>query len=183
MDVTLTCETSTGTECNAIVPPAVQDQTTCTETICYRGTIVNTGQVCMEIIVADLTLFNGDVVEVVSTEPPTRVCPVDDTNPTNSVSFEECGEIEICSGGTFDSSIFVEATPPNGDMCEDQAEYTFSSTLYITLPSDTEFVHCTLINMLTPFCCSVLSLYSPCPSYSCTAGGRNSSTNNSSTNV
>lgn len=125
MAVDLTCTASDGTDCVNLVPPDDSSGETCMETICYNITIDNTGEVCMEITVANFEV-DGSVTSVLEYLPLNPVCA------GNSTSFGMCSDIDICTGEEFNSYVYVEANPPNGEMCQGDDEYQFSGMLYIT---------------------------------------------------
>ena len=119
VEVTLECATEDGTECMDIVPPDVPSEEDCIETICYTVTIDNTGDVCMDITVADFDL-NGNFLSLLEQIPTNPLCPGESTTVTT------CGDVDICSGGEFCATINVEANPPNGEICQDDDEYKFT---------------------------------------------------------
>lgn len=125
VEVDITCVAEDGTECVDLVPPPVPTEEDCIVNICYTIVITNTGAVCMDITVADLDV-NGEVTSVLDLVPINPLCPED-----GSTSFETCGDIDICNGGEFCAIINVEADPPNGDICLDDAEYKFTGMHYI----------------------------------------------------
>jgi len=118
VEVTLECATEDGTECMDIVPPDVPTEEDCIETVCYTVTIDNTGDVCMDITVADFDL-NGNFLSLLEQIPTNPLCPGESTTVTT------CGDIDICSGEEFCATINVEANPPNGEICQDDDEYKF----------------------------------------------------------
>ena len=119
VNVGITCTASDGSDCAGIVPPTAPNDEDCTENVCYTIEIENIGGVCMDITLADLNL-NGDIADVLELIPTNPLCP------TEKTSFEACGDIDICSGGTYSATIKVEADPPNGSMCADDGNYTFT---------------------------------------------------------
>jgi len=118
VEVTLECATEDGTECMDIVPPDVLTEEDCIETVCYTVAIDNTGEVVMDITVADFDI-NGNFLSLLTQIPVNPLAPGESTTVTT------CGEIDICNGGEFCAIVNVEANPPNGDMCQDDDEYKF----------------------------------------------------------
>jgi len=148
VEVDITCVAEDGTECKDLVPPRVPTPEDCIVNVCYTISIDNTGEVCMDITVADLDV-NGDVSSVLDLVPVNPLCPEEST------SFETCGDIDICTGGEFCAVINVEANPPNGEMCQDDGEYKFNSTCSCwTLSNPKVYAR---INFLNLFVFSILS--------------------------
>jgi len=123
VEVDITCTAEDGSECSTLVPPDVPSEEACIETVCYVVTIDNTGEVCMEVTVADLDV-NGNVGSILDQIELNPICVGEST------SVESCGDIDICSGGEFCATINVEANPPNGDICQDDDEYKFTGMLF-----------------------------------------------------
>ena len=119
VSVELTCVASDGSPCEDIIPPAVPSEAECSVNICYTIAIENIGGVCMDITLAELDL-NGDVADVLSLVPTNPLCPIETT------SFDACGDVDICSNGSYSATFKVEADPPNGSMCSDEDTYSFT---------------------------------------------------------
>ena len=118
--VDISCTASDGeTECKDIVPPSTPSDEACLENVCYTVVLENIGTVCMDITLANLDL-NGEITDVLG------LIPVDSLCPDETTSFETCGDIDICGGGTYLATIDVEADPPNGNQCQDSSQYNFN---------------------------------------------------------
>jgi hypothetical protein len=127
--VEITCTASDGeTECKDIEPPTNPSDEDCTDNVCYTIDIENIGTVCMDITLASLDL-NGEITDVLGLVTDNPLCPDETT------SFDACGDIDICSGGTFLANIAVEADPPNGNQCQDDGRYEFDIPAIPATPS------------------------------------------------
>jgi len=73
----------------------------------------------MDITVVDLDV-NGNLADLVGEVPINPLCPGEETEVVS------CGDIDICGGGEFCGTVNVEANPPNGEMCQDEAQDKFS---------------------------------------------------------
>ena len=130
--VDIACTASDGeTDCKEIVPPSEPSDEDCIENVCYTIVLENIGTVCMDITLANLDL-NGDIQDVL------ELLPVDELCPEETTSFEKCGDIDICGGGTYLATIDVEADPPNGNQCQDSSQYNFNVPQIPTTPSPVE---------------------------------------------
>jgi len=92
---------------------------TCIQELCYNYTISNAGSAQMEITVVDYN-FNGVVEDLLDLVPANK----NPLLPGESTTFTEKFTINVCSEGNFTTAIDVQANPPNGEMCQEQTDYS-----------------------------------------------------------
>ena len=120
VDVTVNCATESGSPCGIIQA----DLGVCTgsnaafETLVYTVEISNIGTVQMDVTIADFTL-NGQTSSFLSQVTPQTI------QPTQSVAIELEYEVNICEAADYSSVIAVEASPPNGNNCQDMGKIDF----------------------------------------------------------
>ena len=95
------------------------DDLTCKELLCYSIAIANVGDVPMDVTVIDFTLndITASILDLLEGNP---TIPVDAT-----VTVEEKIVVDICQGQEYCASVNVEASPPNGEICQDDDELKF----------------------------------------------------------
>jgi hypothetical protein len=102
-----------------LVTCAPNDQElSCLASLQFKITIDNIGPVDMALTAVDIS-FNGETgsfLDRVGTNP----LPIG-----QSVLLEPQIDVDICYGAEFSTKIYVEASPPNGNICIDSADYIF----------------------------------------------------------
>jgi hypothetical protein len=94
------------------------DDLTCREVVCYVIEIQNVGTVSLDISKVDFTLED---------ETANLLDQVEDSSldPGQFTSLEPCVEIGICGGNEYSAFVEVEASPPRGDLCQADDEFSF----------------------------------------------------------
>ena len=86
----------------------------CYETLCYNVDIVNIGENCMDLTLAEF-IFNDQTTDLLPLLPVTSLCPEE------SASIQQKGDVNTCITGQFCAEVQVQADPPdpNAPMCMD----------------------------------------------------------------
>jgi hypothetical protein len=94
------------------------DDITCREVVCYVIEIQNVGTVSLDISKVEFTLED---------ETANLLEQVEDSSldPGQFTSLEPCVEIGICGGNEYSAFVDVEASPPRGDLCQANDEFSF----------------------------------------------------------
>lgn len=97
----------------ALTLESCAEDKSCLETLIYDVTLSNVGTVDMEVTVADF-FFGGQTTSLLGDLEINPLAP--DESTTLQQQFEN---IDVCGGFEVTALANVEATPPNGDMCQD----------------------------------------------------------------
>jgi len=95
------------------------DDITCIEELCYLYNFANVGSSDMEITVAE-RYFNGEIFDLLP------FVPINPLAPGETTSIEEKTTIDVCQEQTYCVDLNAEASPENGEDCQDNATYKFT---------------------------------------------------------
>ena len=109
------CRLRGGMECTDVAPRLDN----CLETFFYSVEICNVGSVEMMINAVDFN-FNDNVNSIVAAVPQNQLLTGQCTSLVPNL------QVDVCSAGSHLAVVTAEATPPNGNMCQDQQQQLVS---------------------------------------------------------
>ena len=120
VDVTGDCVTENGTPCQNLQAGfgVCTGSNVVLESLIYTLIITNVGMVEMDVKVADVTL-NGVTSSVLDSVRPQTILP------NQATSLDHTIEVNVCEEANYSSVITVEASPPNGNSCQDMEKIDF----------------------------------------------------------
>jgi hypothetical protein len=91
----------------------------CLQRLSYQIGIKNIGTNDIEVTAIDFTLSERsvDLLNAIAENPLV---------PDQATVIEATGPVDICSGGDYAAAVDVRGNPPNGNTCQDNAQYSFS---------------------------------------------------------
>jgi hypothetical protein len=105
---------------------------TCLEELRYKITSTNTGSVELEISALDFT-FNGDNDSILDELQMKQLSPGESTDISIMIPLNTCTSQDDVTAKTK-----IIASPPNGDFCQDDDQYTFKPAIPDTLAPEPE---------------------------------------------